>query len=221
MTTGNIPHGTLRARVYQRLRENILRGFYPRGEALTELRICRELGVSRTPIREAFCQLELDGLVRATPNKGVVVQGFDQQDIFDLYEVRSQMESLAAARAALNMTDSQRQRLQQIVGLEMQLAESGDHEGLLGSDAEFHDLIFQGSGSQILRNILSPINTYTRQSRIISLSDSGRSQQVVVEHDRILQAILARDSNEARTAMLEHIAHAAANYRRMISTSGG
>lgn len=220
MTTDSCQFVTLRSRVYQTLRDNILGGVYPRGEALTEVRISRELGVSRTPIREAFCQLELDGLVRSTPNKGVVVQGFDQQDILDLYEVRTQMESLAASRAAQNMTDDQCRQLQQVYDQEQAMAERDDQEGLLSSDASFHDLIFLGSGSQVLLNILSPINTYTRQSRIISLSIEGRSLQVVAEHGRILAAILARDSNLARACMLEHIGHAAANYRRLITGSG-
>jgi DNA-binding GntR family transcriptional regulator len=221
VATGNNPHGTLRSHVYQRLRENILRGFYPRGEALTELRISRELGVSRTPIREAFCQLELDGLVTTTPNKGVVVQGFDQQDILDLYDVRCLMESLAAAKAAENMTLAQRQSLQKVYDQEQAIVENDDHDALILSDAEFHDQIFRGSGSKILQNILTPISTYTRQSRIFSLTTEGRSQAVVAEHGQILAAILGRDSARARTSMNEHIIHASDNYRKLISGTGG
>lgn len=214
-------HGTLRLQVYNKLRENILRGHYPRGSALTEIRVSQEMGVSRTPIREAFCQLELDGLVKATPNKGVVVRGFDETDILDLYEVRTHMESLAAARAAVNMSDSQRQGLRQAFAQELGFVQTGDIEGLQQADSHFHDLIFQGSGSPILQNILSPITTYTRQARFVSLSAAGRSQQVLCEHERILEAILSRDHEAARLRMMEHIANAAASYRRLSAETGG
>ena len=86
-------HGTMREEVFQQLRERILLGYYAKGTALTELRVSQELGVSRTPIREAFSQLLFDGLVSATPNKSMIVEGFDEQDMLDLYEVRSRIET--------------------------------------------------------------------------------------------------------------------------------
>ena len=152
-------HGTLRLQVYERLREGILLGKYPRGSALTEIRIASELGVSRTPVREAFCQLELDGLVSFTPNKGIVVEGFDQNDLLDLYEVRSQMESLAAGRAARKMNDEQIKLLREAYQQEQIFVQEDNMEAMQKSDAVFHNLIFNGSGSKILQNILSPINS--------------------------------------------------------------
>ena len=208
-------HGSLRTEAYRQLRERILQGLYPDGTALTELRISNELGVSRTPVREAFCQLELDGLVMTTPNKSVVVQGFSEQDILDLYEVRSRMETMAAARAATQMTADQLQALKASYQEEMAAIETGggDISSLLQLDATFHDLIFQGSGSKILCNILVPINRYTRQARLVSLSTEGRSQCMLREHARILEAILNRDSDDAHEQMRNHIAMAAASFQ--------
>lgn len=214
-------HGMLRLKVYESLRDGILLGRYPRGSALTEIRLATELGVSRTPVREAFCQLELDGLVVSTPNKGVVVQGFDQEDMFDLYEVRSHMESLAAGRAALQMTKEQIRKLRAAYEQEKEFVSSGNVEAMQRSDALFHDLIFGGSGSKILQNILSPINAYTRQARYVSLSAEGRSQQVLQEHQRILEAIEKQDAESARKHMQEHIANAAASFRRLAAVTGG
>ncbi|MEA4888405.1 MAG: GntR family transcriptional regulator [Clostridiaceae bacterium] len=212
---GTVRHGSLRTEVYQQLRERILQGYYTHGTTLTELRVSHELGVSRTPIREALCQLELDGLVMTTPNKSVVVQGFSDQDILDLYEVRSRMETLAAARAAVQMTEEQRRDLQAAYDEEVRQTKSQDGEiiNLQNLDSTFHDLIFRGSGSKILRNILMPINLYTQQARLVSLSTSGRSQKVLQEHELILQAILQRDSEKAHEQMRIHIAMAAASYQ--------
>jgi DNA-binding GntR family transcriptional regulator len=151
MQTDGKCHGTLRLQVYEQLREGILLGKYPKGTALTEIKMSEELGVSRTPVREAFCQLELDGLVAATPNKGVVVEGYDQTDMLDMFEVRSRMESLAAARAASVMPDSDIRKLRSVFEQESELAQTGDFNGLQKSDAAFHDLIFRGSGSKVYK----------------------------------------------------------------------
>ena len=208
-------HGTMREEVFQQLRERILLGYYAKGTALTELRVSQELGVSRTPIREAFSQLLFDGLVSATPNKSMIVEGFDEQDMLDLYEVRSRIETLAAERAASQMSDSQRQALQKVYEREAADTDNPDiRVGHLQSlDADFHDLIFQGSGSKILRNMLTSINHYTRSARIVSLSMPGRSKNVLQEHARILEAILRRDGAEAHEQMRAHIAMAAASFQ--------
>jgi DNA-binding GntR family transcriptional regulator len=207
-------HGSLRSEVYRRLRDSILQGSYKRGFALTEQQVALSMGVSRTPIREAFGQLELDGLVSSTPNKGVVVQGFDEQDIEDLYEVRSQMEALAAARAARQMSTEQRNALREAYDYECSSTENlEDFEKLQDLDNVFHELIFQGTGSKILQKILHPINIYTRHARSISLATPGRSRQVIEEHGRILDAIVKMDSKQAAKYMSEHIAKASASFK--------
>jgi DNA-binding GntR family transcriptional regulator len=200
--------------VYQQLRERILQGIYPTGTALTEARAAQELGVSRTPVREAFSQLEQDGLVLSSPNKSLIVQGFSDQDILDLYDVRSCVESLAAGRAAEQMNAEQRGRLAAAYDEERQLTGAQeDTRALQELDSRFHDLIFQGSGSKILRNILSSIGCYTRQARTISLSTPGRSQNVLEEHGAILAAITQGDRTAAQAQMRRHIARAAESYQ--------
>ncbi len=214
-------HGSLRAAVYCRLREDILKGRYTRGMALTEAQLTLDLGVSRTPVREAISQLELDGLVVSTPNKSIVVQGFDEADIMDLYEVRQYMETLAAARAATAMSDEQISALKAIYQQQVfATRKSADAELLQDQDNAFHELIFQGSGSKIFCNILSSINMYTRHARSISMASPGRSLRVLDEHAAILNAIFNHDSQAASQAMREHINLAAENYTK-VSTQGG
>lgn len=212
-------HGSLRTRVYAQLREKILCGVYTRGMALTEIRISQELGVSRTPVREAFSQLELDGLVKATPNKGVVVEGLDQNDLLDWYDIRIRMEGMAAEKATLHMTPEIAAELQQTIDEARIMVTNGKIESLLQLDARFHDLIFKASGSRVLLNFLNPIANYTRQSRQISLANPLRAEEVVKEHTLILAAMQAGDQLAARQQMEIHISHAADSYRRVIKSS--
>lgn len=213
--SGKVQRGSLRLQVYQQLRDWIIQGHYPDGVALTEARICQELGVSRTPVREALRQLELDGLVVSSPNRSVTVHCYTDQEILDLYEVRSRIESLAAARAAVHMTEEQRQALIRIY--EEEDRETDIHEQdlqkLQDLDAAFHDQIFTGCGSSILQSILVPINQKTRQARLVSLSRPGRCRDQIAEHKNVLDAILSRDSREAEKQMRRHIAKAADSYR--------
>jgi len=214
-------HGSLRSEVYRRLRDDILIGRYQNGTALTEAQISQEMGVSRTPVREAISQLALDGLVFSTPNKSIVVQGFEEKDINDLYDVRRTMEVMAATRAAEKMTEEQIRELQAVFDRESQ--ETRDASSIIelqDLDNSFHELIFLGSDSKVFRNILSSINIYTRHARLVSLATPGRSLKVIEEHARILAAIQRRDSQSAGKAMREHIDNAADNFMT-ISHKGG
>ena len=87
---------SLRGRVFQRLREDILNGKYKENDELREISIGDELGVSRTPVREALRQLELEGLVRIVPNKGAYVTGITRKDVADIFKIRSMLEGLCA-----------------------------------------------------------------------------------------------------------------------------
>lgn len=206
-------HGSLRTEVYCKLRDEILQGRYSRGTTLTESQLSLDMGVSRTPVREAISQLEQDGLVHSTPNKSIIVQGFDEHDMLDLYDVRRQMETIAAARAAELMTAEQRQALKAAFEREVHDTLNNDNvEELQDLDNIFHELIFQGSGSKILRKILTSINTYTRYARTISLATQGRSRKVLDEHARILEAISRNDCQAASQAMRTHIDNATANF---------
>ena len=104
-TAANAGSYSLSGRVFHRIREDILAGKYLQNEELREKAIADELGVSRTPVREALRQLELEGLVTIIPNKGASVVGISRKDIQDIYEIRSQLEGLCAKWATVNMTE--------------------------------------------------------------------------------------------------------------------
>ena len=208
--------GSLRSQVYQRLQEDILDGRYEPGEALTELRISTELGVSRTPVREAFRLLELDGLVVAIPNKGVVVQGIDVQDVEDMFDVRVHVEGIAARRAARSMDERERKDLMEALALEEFYTTRDDLDSLQTSDSRFHEIIFKGSHSRILQNVLTTMHSHTRSARRRSLSSEGRAVEALGEHRRIMEAILARNPEQAEILMVEHIRNAVGSYEKAI-----
>jgi len=213
-------HGHRRERAYEHLRDDILAGRYRNGESLTEARICQDLGVSRTPVREAFCQLELDGLVRMIPNKGAVVTGFGTHDMDDMFQIRMMVEGIAVRRAAEAMTDSELELLEAALLEEEEMTRRGDTEALQRVDSRFHEILFRGSGSRVLQTLLSALHLHSRQARSLSLSSGTRARESLEEHRRILEALKRRDPVLAQQEMERHVGNAAANYHRSTQNGG-
>lgn len=196
---------SLRGRVFNRLREDILTGKYKKGESIIESRVSKDLGVSRTPVREALRQLELEELVSIIPNKGAVVTGINADDIRDIYMIRSLIEGLAARKAATLMTESQIESLEEIIMLsEFHLAKR-HMEKLYELDNKFHELLYEGSGSRMLRHVLSDYHHYAQRVRREALSDKTRAKASIAEHKAIVDAIKQRQPDKAERITNEHI----------------
>ena len=116
---------SLRGRVFNKLRDDILDGKYKEHEELREVAIGEELGVSRTPVREAFRQLELEGLIQIIPNKGAYVTGITPKDVKDIYMMRSLLEGLSARWATENISDAQMEEMEENIYLSEFHAEKG------------------------------------------------------------------------------------------------
>lgn len=216
MTSNSVSHEvsdkySLRGRVFHRIREDILIGKYRHNEALIETKISEELGVSRTPVREALRQLELEGLVTLIPNKGAVVTGITSKDIADIYSIRSLIEGLSAKWAAQNISKVQIEALEEIIYLsEFHLAK-GNLEQLLDLDNRFHELLYDCSNSKILRHVLSDFHHYVQRVRQISLSSMERAQKSIQEHKDILEAIKKGDSALVEVLTNVHVSNTAKN----------
>ncbi|MFT4146208.1 MAG: GntR family transcriptional regulator [Mobilitalea sp.] len=196
---------SLRGRVFNKLREDILSGQYHENEELRENTIGQELGVSRTPVREALRQLELEGLVTMIPNKGAYVTGITSKDIHDIYIIRSYLEGLCARWACENITETQIEALEEILYLSDFHARRSHHEQLVELDNKFHDLIYKASGSKILDHVLSDFHRYVERIRKITLAVPDRASKSSQEHAAILDAIRKRDGNLAEELAHEHI----------------
>ena len=196
---------SLRGRVFTKIREDILAGVYKENEELKEVTLGQQLGVSRTPVREALRQLELEGLVTIIPNKGAYVTGITKKDIHDIYAIRSYLEGLCARWACEHITEEQIEALDETIYLSLFHARRGHHEQLVALDNKFHDLIYKASGSKILNHVLSDFHHYVERIRKISLSSTNRATKSIAEHEAILEAIKKRDGELAETLAHEHI----------------
>lgn len=203
--------GSLRERVFAQIQNDILNGKYEPGDNLIELRLSEELGVSRTPVREALKQLELEGLVQATPNKGTIVTGISNQDIYDIYTIRMMIEGLAARWAAEKITKEELAELKEAVELEEFFTMKDDIGQLHKFDNSFHDIIFKASKSRPLMHTLSTFHHYVQRARNASFATPGRAQKALDEHRAILQALMDKDPDKAEKLTVEHVRNAMDN----------
>ena len=213
--------GSLRGKVFIQLQNDILNGLYQPGDNLIETKLSEELGVSRTPVREAIRQLELEGLVQSIPNKGAIVKGISAQDIEDIYTIRMLIEGLAARWAAEKINDEELKELREAVDLEEFYTVKNDVSHLLLFDSRFHDIIFKASKSKPLMHTLSTFHHYVQRARNISLNNPERARLVLEEHKAILQAIMEHDAEKAEKLTTLHVRNASLNLLKKKQTNEG
>ena len=205
-----------------RIRARVLTGEIAVGSRLRQERLAAEFGVSRTPIREALRKLQADGVVELQPRRGAIVRGATAREIRDAYEVRAELEGLAAELAATRIDDSQLEELhaaQRLFGSSIaKLVAAGVGEkGSEDANGEwtrandlFHRAIHEASGNDRLARIVQDLHgAFPRSLTWSALSRSSRLlEQNVEEHHAVLEAIEGRDDAEARRRMVAHVRHA-------------
>ncbi len=206
---------SLRGKVFYQLQNDILNGKYQDGDSLVETRLSEEMGVSRTPIREALRQLELEGLVQSIPNKGALVTGISAKDIEDIYTIRMMIEGLAARWAAEKITYDELEELKESLELEEFYTLKNDAEHLLRQDTRFHEIIFKASKSNPLMHTLSTFHHYVQRARNASFESPLRAQEAFEEHRAILLAIMERDAEKAEKLIIEHVRNASKNLTKV------
>ena len=205
---------SLRAQVFKEIEKAILDGVYSPGDSLTELKLSAELGVSRTPIREALRQLELEELVKTVPNKGAIVVGVSSKDIEDIYNIRMVLEGLASRWAAEHISEEELSELRQVVELQEFYAQKNDALQVWQLDSKFHEIIFQSSRSRPLRHTLSQFHHYIQRAREVSFRTTGRAATAVQEHRNIYEALRQRDGEAASCLTEEHVRRARENFMK-------
>lgn len=195
---------SLADQVFEKLENDIIHGIYPRGEILTELKLVEQLGVSRTPIREALRRLEQERLIEDT-GKGSLVLGITLDDLLDIMNIREQVEGLAAYYACINMTPEGIKELEHIMDLQDFYFSKWDTERLRQADDLFHDTICELSGRMVIRDTLIPLHRKTRRYRKISMDDKNRPAYTLQEHKDILSALKSGDPEQAKAVMDRHI----------------
>lgn len=198
---------SLADQVYEKLENDIILGVYPRGEILTELKLVEQLGVSRTPIREALRRLEQERLISDT-GRGSVVLGITEYDLEDIMNIRQHIEALAAYYATINMTPEGLKELSHIIDLQDFYYAKWDVEHLRQADDAFHDAICSFSKRNVIMDTLIPLHHKTRRYRKIAMEDKWRTPNTLKEHHAIFDAIAAGDADLARERTAKHIENA-------------
>ena len=198
---------SLADQVFERLEAEILSGKYQRGEVVTELQLCAELGVSRTPVREALRRLSQEHLIEESP-RGTVVLGVVRKDFEDMCAIRLRIEGLAVRGFIDNLSEDSLRQLREAVEFQEFYLNKSDPDHIKAMDSRFHELIYQNCGSAILCDTLSPLHKKVQKFRRLSIEQAGRAETSVREHRAIYEAIAAKDADLAERLMNEHIGNA-------------
>lgn len=198
---------SLADQVFEKLEDDIITGVYARGEILTELKLVEQLGVSRTPIREALRRLEQERLIMDS-GKGSVVLGITLEDLIDIMNIRLRVEGLATYYAVKNLTEEGKKELTQINELQEFYFQKKDIEHLRQMDDRFHECIYRLSGRTVLTDTLKPLHKKVQRFRKISIQDSARTEASIMEHKAIYNAIMSGDAEQAEIETCVHIHNA-------------
>ncbi|MDA8235801.1 MAG: GntR family transcriptional regulator [Clostridia bacterium] len=198
----------LREIVFESLREAIINGNLKPGERMMEIQLAEEMGVSRTPVREAIRKLELEGFVVMVPRKGAYVAGISIKDIADVFEIRAALESLAAGLAAERITEEELESLERSLVKVAEATEANDLESIINMDTDFHEILYKASRNERLVQIISNLREQIQRFRTASLAHPGRMKFALDEHKQIVEAISQRDVEGARNLAREHIENA-------------
>ena len=203
----NFKSTSLADQVFEKLENDIIQGVYKRGELLTELKLVEQLGVSRTPIREALRRLEQERLIEDT-GKGSRVLGITMEDLEDIMNIRQRIEGLAAYYATVNLTEDGLKELSHIVDLQEFYFSKQDKEHLRQVDDAFHDMICSLSKRSVISDTLTPLMRKTRRYRRVAIDNWERTTITMNEHKAIFRAIAERNADLAQELATTHIVHA-------------
>ena len=195
----------LRDVVFNTLRKAILKGELKPGERLMEIALAERLGVSRTPVREAMRKLELEGLVVMIPRRGAQVANITEKDLNDVLEVRMALENLSIENACARMTDEQLDELWKAAkNFEATMAE-GNLVKLAEADVAFHEVVYKSSDNRRLNQVLNNLREQIYRYRVEYLKEDESRNRLVKEHEKITQAIKAKDVKRAQELSFEHL----------------
>lgn len=198
-------HKPLRDLVYDELKMKIMTGLIAPGTRMMEVELAEEMGVSRTPVREAIRKLEKEGMISIEPRRGAYASSLSNQDMVDILEVRQTMEGLAADLATIRFTEEQKNELLEVSQAFNQAVEKGDMEQMISLDTLFHHLIVQGTGNKLLAVMVGQLQDMVLRFRYLYYDDFRRAEKMPQEHKEILDAILGGDPVKARMAADNHI----------------
>jgi DNA-binding GntR family transcriptional regulator len=196
---------SIRRRVYEHLREQLLNGEIAPPEHLIEAKIAKELGTSRTPVREALHSLELEGLIESIPRVGYVVKPISEQEVGEICEIRMAIEGVAARWAMEKANKNLIEELKKNISISDLKVSKGDAKAFIDLDARFHEIIARYSGSQRLLELAQTLRRHMLRYRVQSIYSFDNVLRAIEGHKGILRAIEKRDLEEVNKAIRNHM----------------
>lgn len=189
------------------LRRAIIHGELRPGAKISEKVLCEQFGVSRTPVREALKILSTEGLVQLMQNRGASVTEVTWEDLQDAFPVMGALEALAGELACANGTDAQIERAKVLQTRMVSMFKKGDLKGYFRVNEEIHQLILDASGNSTLPRLMRTVSLQIRRARYMANLSKERWKQATEEHEEILAAWVARDSQRLGQLLKQHLAN--------------
>ncbi len=206
----------LSGRVYDALKSAIIAGQIPAGAKLTESNVAQTLGVSPTPVREAFQRLAAEGFLAIAPWRGATVQPFSEQDVVETYQCREMLEGLACRLAAERIDAPGIAELRRLLG-ESRRARTA--ASVVELNSRIHEVMLRYAGNQKLKAMLALLQDMIMRDRNLTADSTVRRSQIQDEHRAVLAALERRDPDAAEQAMRRHVRNGFA-YRRRVAAPG-
>ena len=199
------PPVSIREKIYQQVKNEILSNKIPPSATLSETQLAKQIGISRTPIREALHFLEKEGLLELIPRVGYRVRQIDWAEVMEICEIRKALEILAAVRAINRISSEEIEAFKDNLNRSEELIKSKELSALIDLDAEFHELLARASGNQrLLKLILSHRGDMLRY-RMKSLHRTDTAAIAVAGHRRIFECLVKKDENGVKSAIADHL----------------
>ncbi len=196
---------SLREQVYKRLKDNILTGVLEAQTRLVEEKIAAQLGTSRTPVREAIQKLEKEGLIYKLPKGGFAVRSITEEDLEEVFEIRSMLEGYAGYLATLRITDEELSILEEIVRRGEERLEKGDLEALVPLNTEFHERLYKASKSRILCSLINDLRDFIYRFRVIIFKYPNLAEISLRDHREMIELMRLKKGKKVEALIKKHI----------------
>ena len=191
--------------IFSHLRKAILKGEISPGKRMVENRLAKDLGISRTPVREAFHKLEREGLIKLTPQGGYIVTGLSKEEIEDIFGIRSVLESYAAGLAAINYDNGDLRQLEEKISEAQKCLDENQLEDLPRINTKFHEILYSLTGRPKLIEMINNLQAHTYRFRHIILSERKYVEHSIKTHKDLVRALKRRDVNRSESIIKKHI----------------
>lgn len=196
MTKKILSHLTLREKIADAIRDDIIQGRLKEGQRVSEPELAERYGISRTPVREAFRQLSVEGFLRLTPRKGARIAYLTEKDVCEFYELKSVLEGYAVRIATTKIQERDLGRMEQLNDQMERLHERGDLKRIAKVHDDFHNIFLEAAGNdQLYTTVCQLANRFQRFTILLALT--GKNPEAVSKHREIIGAMRARDGKKA------------------------